>query len=833
MTTFQQAAPAPKPAAKTQDSGGMLALPSAIKDAGATRDLMYTLRHFHLGDPTAQEKLESINDDYLPALLDTFRDASKLRYDYPLFLYSAEMAHNGENPQMANPLPRYLQETAESFAHGPDAARILKDNIPWMEREIRQVLRETEEPVNAKELLADTGKLLQEHLKLDDDNRARLESDLEKLREATTADGQILGYGRYTAIHLLNHTIRSKVIPRRAEFRTQLEEYVRGLKTLLAVEYDKSSEAIEPKMLRDAVGEGGSHFDPAALSNVMDHSHGSIAMSEETTQRVREALNVLETFEDDPILVRFVHLEQLADPWLDNTPDFEAFHDADPCTRATQIFDEQAAKYARLFAAVRIAQLEIDGIYDPVIHDPWFANFNWEGFSHDEMMLLPTVIALESANRVAGDGMRAFSRLLSSGRPVQILMRVQAHNNPGALPDEDPFKSYRTELGYFGISHRQALVTQSSPARFQHLLLKFRAALDSTRTSLHIITTGLRPHNNKKNLNPWLVAGAGLEGRVHPFFEVNPSAGDSAAERMDFSGNPQPDVDWPKHPFRYLDENGNLVDTELAFTFADYAILLERLRDHFRLVPPECDSEDLVPVNEYLSLELDNVPAKVPFVWAADAEGTLQRLVVTRTLMLACLDRRNFWRTLQEMAGIKNRYVIKAVEETKQQEKAATAAEIGRLQTEHASEVEKVRAETSGEVMGRLTDVLMGLDLTSAGAPPTAKAPVDTAEAPSTEAEAVPETAPEEEDEDEVSFDEPWIDSILCTSCNDCTNLNQLLFVYDENKQAYIGDAKAGTYAQLVEAAEICPAVCIHPGKPLNPDEPGLDELVKRAVAFN
>ena len=63
--------------------------------------------------------------------------------------------------------------------------------------------------------------------------------------------------------------------------------------------------------------------------------------------------------------------------------------------------------------------------------------------------------------------------------------------------------------------------------------------------------------------------------------------------------------------------------------------------------------------------------------------------------------------------------------------------------------------------------------------------------------------------------------------------MNSLLFVYNENKQARIGDPKAGTYAQLVQAAEKCPSRCIHPGKPLDADEPGLDELIERARPFN
>ena len=58
------------------------------------------------------------------------------------------------------------------------------------------------------------------------------------------------------------------------------------------------------------------------------------------------------------------------------------------------------------------------------------------------------------------------------------------------------------------------------------------------------------------------------------------------------------------------------------------------------------------------------------------------------------------------------------------------------------------------------------------------------------------------------------------------------MFAYDENKQAYIGDLKAGTYRQMVEAAESCQVSIIHPGAPWNPAEPGLEELVARAQTF-
>jgi ferredoxin len=84
----------------------------------------------------------------------------------------------------------------------------------------------------------------------------------------------------------------------------------------------------------------------------------------------------------------------------------------------------------------------------------------------------------------------------------------------------------------------------------------------------------------------------------------------------------------------------------------------------------------------------------------------------------------------------------------------------------------------------------------------------------------------------EAPSDEPYIETPRCTTCDECTQINNRMFAYDDNKQAYIADPNAGTYRELVEAAESCQVAIIHPGKPRNPNEPNLDELIKRAEPF-
>jgi ferredoxin len=338
-------------------------------------------------------------------------------------------------------------------------------------------------------------------------------------------------------------------------------------------------------------------------------------------------------------------------------------------------------------------------------------------------------------------------------------------------------------------------------------------------------------------------AGAALGGRAHPFIHYDPEAGATWARRLDLGGNPQPEADWPLYELAFESDTAESRSVSVAFTFADFLLLEPRFRDHFRVIPDGIPEDELTPLADRLARSPEDEEHTIPFVWAADATGGAHRLVVDRVLERACRDRLDYWRTLQELAGIRNEHVQEAVGRERARLEDAFAAERTLLQQEHEAELAHVRQDESRAVMHRLAQSLLGIDVDAlaetvvAPAPPPVP-PVDAAPAvaePDADVTTAPPTepTPSRDDEDDDGGEEPWIDSALCTSCNDCLGINPQLFVYNGNKQAVIGDASAGTYAQLVQAAEKCPARCIHPGRPVNPDEPGLDALVERARPFN
>ena len=265
-------------------------------------------------------------------------------------------------------------------------------------------------------------------------------------------------------------------------------------------------------------------------------------------------------------------------------------------------------------------------------------------------------------------------------------------------------------------------------------------------------------------------------------------------------------------------------------------MLTTDLKKYFMQLPDGIESDDLMPIEEWLHLSPEEASKSIPYLWAADNDGAIHKLVVAREVTDTCRERLDYWRTLRELAGIDNSYVQHAVEEEREQLDSEFALQREVIETKHATEIASIRTTASQVAMQQLAEVLLGgggglvNPLTSATMtmPSTSPMPVSNTVATEVVTEEVAIEA-----EPETDLGDPWIDSPLCTTCNDCMDINAQVFVYNEDKQAYIKDASAGTYEEIVLAAEACPARCIHPGGPLDPSEPNLDELIQRAADFN
>ena len=281
-----------------------------------------------------------------------------------------------------------------------------------------------------------------------------------------------------------------------------------------------------------------------------------------------------------------------------------------------------------------------------------------------------------------------------------------------------------------------------------------------------------------------------MESRIFPAFVYDPTAGPDWASRCHVADILQPELDWTAHELDYEDDALQRQRQAVAFTAADFLACDVRNAAHLARVSADKWDGGMVPMADLLSTTTEGMPQQVPYLLMVGPDGGLHRVLVGRQLEEQARRHQARWHELRELGGVRNSIAERRVAEARAQWEAEREAE--RATASEAALLEPVAEPAVAE--------------SEAGEAPAAK----------------PARPP----------GEAWIETARCSSCNECTLINDRMFKYNENKQAVIADLSAGTYAQMVLAAERCQVAVIHPGLPRNPDEPDLEALVARAAQF-
>lgn len=686
-------------------------------------------------------------------------------------------------------------------------------------------------------------------------------------------DGACMGCGQKTVVHLVISTVEALMRPRVAKYVKQLDKLIAGLdaraRALLASEADIGA-AVGGKDTVNLPLSDENKQRVERVSKLLDQLKDlKWRYTEGPSGKGRASLGMTNATGCSSVWASTYPFNPYPFPWVNHL-----FQDAPSV--AIGVFEGHMRKMADGFLAVRRAELELADEYDPEVHEKEFEAFDWTRFTDEEFGLCPPIIATGGDGAMLDIGFQNLSRLLASGKPIRVLvLDTQVYSNTGGqactsgytgqISDMAAFgkaqggkQEERKELSLITMAHRGAFVMQSSQASASHLIAGVLQGLQSKRPAVFNLYNPCPIEHGLADEWAHQAARFALESRAFPFLVFDPDAGDSWTDCLDLEGNPDVEADWPTYEVEYVDDEGEKKTMELPMTAADWAATEGRFRRHFKKVKPDAWDDDMVPFHEFLDLSIEERKGKVPFVFILGTDKRLERWRVSEEIVRLGMERRRYWAQIREMAGINiSSNVRNAIESELEDEleakikalRADYEAKIDDLKMRYPNVIARRLAEgllKAGNGERTLSDLLANLDALPGVAMPKLDAPA--APAPATaadaqEAEAAPEkpaaeptaataVAVEEEEEEELGM-EPYIETARCTTCNECTNLNSKMFAYDENKQAYIKDPKAGTFAQLVKAAELCPVEIIHPGTPLNPKEKDLDKWIKRAERFN
>jgi len=728
---------------------------------------------FHLTGRMPQGEGDALaRSDLQPALLAGYRDLTALRYDFPLVLIS-----KGDAGQSVQSLSALFDGALKEVAGNGDGERIRK-HASRFEREIRKLVAEGETGTLSK--LCDAAAV-----RIGTKNDELLAKSVKSLRAALKSDGEVIDCDKAMPFRLFQHAWQALQDQKAQKFRAEINKLVMKLSDILSAEFGHSKEGMSAERLQASIGAAHRDtFDFVAMSRMLTEASVNVPMSESRRQRVRGLLATLRT-------QRFFPPATEADKWIGVAEPY-SFKFA-TCTEAVAAYRERLPKMTELAKAVAIAKLETDGEYSEARHDAFFAEFGDNGLDADDIAVFPDyLICLRAADFRAAESdliLRAFV----AGMPAKLVVQTDDLLEQSPIRDDFLVAGLRSrQLAGTALGFGASYVLQSSSSSLFQLREQVMRGLAYRGPALFSVFSGA----SASGIPAYLMAAAAAESRAFPALTYDPSAGADWASRFSLGANSQVDLDWPLQQFEYEDEQHQLVSETVAFTLVDFAATDQRCAKYFAKVPRAKWTDDLLPVSEFLARERKDLTEKVPCLLMVDRDNRLQKVIVNDTLVREARRCVEAWRSLQELGGVHNSHAAKLVEQERKiwAEKAQAAAAVVSQQTSSA--------------------------VAAPAAPATATA-TSAAAAPAV-AEAAPERSP----------DEAYIETSRCTSCNECTQINDKMFGYDTNKQASIINPDAGTYRQLVEAAENCQISIIHPGKPRNPNEPGLDELMKRAEPF-
>jgi hypothetical protein len=736
---------------------------------------------FHLTGKRHGGELDAIDGLNLrPALLAGFRDLTRLRYDFPVVL-----VENAARGASVRTLSSVIDEVLRQVAPRGIEGERLRKHVLRLEREIRALVAQ-----GATGRLSELWTLAAAGFASGPDETPG--KVLEHTGAALKSDGEALDCGHQLPARMLRHLWKQVQVDKARAFHADAGALAVKLSDILRAAFVHSEEGRHAESLKASVG--GPHqeiFDFTAMSNLLRRPGAAGHLPEVRRMRIERALSVLRS-------QRFFATPEGKQPTHDAGPYNFLFDD---CASAVEAFRDRLPQVLELAKAMSIAQLEADSRYIEANHDPLFAEFDASALGPADMATFPNYLVCIAPGRIDARENAMLMEVLASGLPIKVLVQTEEVLEQSPVSEGHlAFGARGAQLASTAIGLDNVFVLQSSSSNLYQLRDRVHGGVACAGPALFSIFSG--PPSPVSSLPPYLTATTAMQARAFPAFTCDPAAGTDWASRFSLEDNPQPEADWPVDSLWYSDDELQRVSEKLAFTIADFVATDRRYARHFARVPRSHWNANMVRVDEWLALDAKDQAGKVPYLLAIDEDDVLHRLIVDGKLMQAARRCREMWHRLQELGGIHNSHAERllarertAWEEHKQRE-VASLKDVARTAT--------------------------------AAAPAAAPSAAATPQAPVAAAQAAPaQAAPAEK-----PSDDPSIETTRCSSCNECTLINDRMFAYDANQQAYIADADAGTYRELVEAAENCQLAIIHPGKPRNPGEPGLDELIKRAEPF-
>ncbi|MEN8235187.1 MAG: 2-oxoacid:acceptor oxidoreductase family protein [Actinomycetota bacterium] len=296
-----------------------------------------------------------------------------------------------------------------------------------------------------------------------------------------------------------------------------------------------------------------------------------------------------------------------------------------------------------------------------------------------EIRELPKAWAVGGDGGMGDIGFQNASKVVLQNRPnvKVLLLDTQVYSNTGGQNSDSTPMPGGGDMNQFGIAsegkltekkgvaeafiggHGSPYVAQVSMANVAQFYKAILEGLDYRGTAFVQSFTTCQPEHGVADDVSTVQAIRARDSRSVPQFVFNPSLGETYAESVSLAGNPNPDRDW----YQLVSKKSG---RKYAYTVAHYATTEARFRRHFKAAK---DTEGTVPLEHVLNVVTQNdvnqrnvfdpehlafVPDFGVTIETEDDDGNVRTVILSRMMVLFCVERRRSWRMLQSRAGITN-----------------------------------------------------------------------------------------------------------------------------------------------------------------------------------
>ena len=346
-------------------------------------------------------------------------------------------------------------------------------------------------------------------------------ADLEKLKNTLPDHGLLIPYSNNASFNLLDAAMRSSIYYARVHLKKDIETQINKLKDLLRVEKEKDPGSKSSEASGHSFDFASSVVDFDKISAISPDS-GTEHMEESRKKRILEVIQTLE--KSTPLFDKkgFLFVDQLVfnnrnidwDSLFQNTS-IQTYDTGNGCDAIYDGFNQSIQEWTQLFLALRIAELELEAQYKETIHEDYFKYFNWENFSHHELICCPHYFLIADDIHLFNTEFSKLSALLSSNIPVKILA-VKRDEAPKKQKDKGDSRAMhaQTELGALMLTHKNIFVNQSTSITPTYLYNGMVEGLNAFAPAFfYILDADPDVHDN-----PYLWTSAAIEGRDFPGF---------------------------------------------------------------------------------------------------------------------------------------------------------------------------------------------------------------------------------------------------------------------------------------------------------------------------